>query len=131
MMSMDMNMDRIRRLKCQFCGSKLKRKLDAVTGNDKVVGYSLMCCNCGHIDNFALSSSVIPMYLCGQRGEVEKINIKCPFFEDGYSVDKKDLLTDCKNISCPYRPSFEKEDTSSDLVAAATDTSMTIERKYQ
>lgn len=124
-MSVDMNMDRIRRWKCVFCGSKLKRKLDAVvSGNKKTIGYSLMCCNCGHIDHFALSPSAIPMYICGQRGEVDKINISCPLSEDD--------LKFCNNTKCTYRPKFEENNSQSSSIAPdATKNSMVVERKYQ
>lgn len=123
-MSVDMNMDRIRRWKCAFCGSKLKRKLDAVTGSGKQIGYSLMCCNCGHIDHFALSSSAIPMYVCGERGEVNKIDITCPLSEDD--------LKFCNKTKCPYRPKCEEKTPSSSSIAEdATKNSMVVERKYQ
>lgn len=123
-MSVDMNMDRIRRWKCVFCGSKLKRKLDAVvSGSGRLIGYSLMCCNCGHIDHFALSPSAIPMYICGERGEVDKINIFCPLTDDE--------LKFCGNKKCPYRPNQEEKPQSSSIGTDATKNNMVVERKYQ
>lgn len=100
-MSEMMTMDRINRWKCVFCGSNLKRKLDATTGSGKVIGYSLMCCNCGHVDNFALSTAAIPMYTCGEKGEVETINIKCPLSEKEVEF--------CMHKNCAYRPHPDKE----------------------
>lgn len=119
-----MDMDRVRRWKCLYCGSKLKRKLDVVDTNNKIIGYSLMCCNCGHLDNFALSSSALPMFICGQHGSVSKINIKCPL--------SNDELQFCKNFRCNYRPGWKGGEPKEPAVSKeiAKD-SLTMIRKYE
>lgn len=123
-MSVEMNMDRIRRWKCSFCGSKEKRKIDAITGDNNIIGYSLSCCNCGHIDNFAISPSAIPMYVCGQKGNVKEIRITCALSDDDIDF--------CKNTKCPHRPIKEKmQQKSPQIIQDTAKNDMVIERKYQ
>lgn len=120
-----MDNDRIRRWKCLFCGSTNKRKLDTVTTTDKVNGYSLMCCNCGHLDNFALDSSAIPMFVCGQNNNVKEIKVSCALSDDDTKF--------CKNMKCPYRPGKKKQSTnaSPSITKDNTTNDMVITRKYQ
>lgn len=123
-MSVEMNMDRIRKWKCVFCGSKEKRKLDTVTKDGKINGYSLMCCNCGHIDSFALDSSAIPMFVCGQSANVKEIKVSCALSNDEIQF--------CKNSNCVYRPGYKQSTTGSPSIKSDnTKNDMVIERKYQ
>lgn len=124
-MSVKMDMDRIRRWKCLFCGSTEKRKLDTVRQDGKVIGHSLMCCNCGHIDNFALDSSAIPMFICGKSNNVKEIKISCTLSDED--------LKFCKRLKCPYRPDqiVQSTNKSPSVVPDNTKNDMVIERKYQ
>lgn len=51
-----MDMDRITKWKCLYCGSKLKRKVDVSKSDTGApLSYSLCCCSCGHVANFAIT----------------------------------------------------------------------------
>ena len=47
----ELAMMEIFREKCQFCGCKNKLMTD-ITSKGQIVGYTIRCCNCGHVDTF-------------------------------------------------------------------------------
>lgn len=126
-MSVKMDEDRIKRWKCLFCGSTSKRKADAIRTDGEIIGYSIMCCNCGHLDNFATQpSKALPMFICGVKNDVKEIKITCALDDDSVEF--------CKNKKCIYRPSKEKESTNKSPSITTDNTKnsdMVIERKYQ
>ena len=123
----DMNIDRIRRWKCLFCGSRQKRKIEIKDRYGKRAGYSLLCCNCGHIDNFALSPTGISVYVCGKESLINNVDIKCPFDLDDISF--------CKNVKCSYRPKPKEitsaQKDSSDITLSKTVLPDTQEHKLK
>jgi hypothetical protein len=73
-----MDEDRIIKTQCSFCGSRLKKiaEIRSKVDND-MIGYSLICCNCGHVDNFALDTSAIPIYTIGMRDNIKVFDLRC------------------------------------------------------
>ena len=95
----EMNMDRINRWKCLLCGSKLKKIIDLKDSKDMVIGYSLHCCNCGHLDNFALNMKAIDT-MTGYEGKANDRVISC-----GVSIHNIDA---CAFKECPFRKKENK-----------------------
>lgn len=95
----DMTEDRINRWKCLFCGSKLKKNIECLNGNGNIIGYSLHCCNCGSLNNFALDGNAIDSMI-GYGNKIARRTIKC-----AVSIDD---IGNCKYEDCPFRP--KKED---------------------
>ena len=94
-----MNMDRINRWKCLLCGSKLKKIIDLKDAKDMVIGYSLHCCNCGHLDNVALNMKAIDT-MTGYEGKANDRVISC-----GVSIHNIDA---CAFKECPFRKKENK-----------------------
>lgn len=92
----DMNTDRINRWKCLICGSRQKKVIDLIGNTNKKIGYSMLCCNCGHVDQFALTMNGITSMICGDESKVSNVNIYCGLNEDD--------LKYCPNLECPQRP---------------------------
>lgn len=93
----DMNPTRIQKWKCLFCGSRRKRKVDVLNVSNRVIGFSLVCCGCGHVDNFSLSQESIEMYVCGIEVNADSMKIYCPF-------TAKSVKQYCNKENCKYRP---------------------------
>jgi hypothetical protein len=80
-----MGEDRIIKTQCIFCGSRLKKIAEIHSKvNNEIMGYSLICCNCGHVDNFALDDSAIPVYTIGMRDNIKLFDLRC-----GIPIDSK------------------------------------------
>jgi hypothetical protein len=80
-----MDEDRITKTQCNFCGSRLKKIAEIHSkANNEIIGYSLICCNCGHVDNFALDTSAIPIYTIGMRDNIKMFDLRC-----GIPIDSK------------------------------------------
>lgn len=105
----EMNDDRINRWKCLFCGSKLKKviSLKNKTGTGDIVGYSLHCCNCGHIDNFAFDLKGIDTMI-GYDNRADSRSIEC-------GVCGKELES-CNFKECHFR----KEKQNKDIIEEKT-----------
>lgn len=97
----EMNDDRINSLQCDFCGSRQKKKISFIGINGKRIGYSILCCNCGHIDSFAHTASGLAALTIGDNHKVSDTKIVC-------GMKLKDVEF-CNNISCPYRPMPEED----------------------
>lgn len=93
----DMNPTRIQKWKCLFCGSRRKRKVDVLNASNRVIGFSMVCCGCGHVDNFSLSQESIEMNVCGIEANADSMKIYCPF-------TAKSVNQYCNNEKCKYRP---------------------------
>lgn len=125
-----MNKHRIQNWKCLQCGSRMKRRIDVIGSSGSLIGYSLLCCNCGHLDNFALNTAAIEMFVCGNEAKAEKMHIYCPFSEndvDGY----------CNNKKCKYRPTSTitnksniSESKASSIKPVSTTPLMVERKKY-
>ena len=90
-----MDMDRVSKWKCIFCGSKLKMKADALGNTSgKMISYSLICCHCGHVDTFAITKGGIAVAVAGAQ-RVGEVKLSC-----GCSYNEKRF---CKNFDCEYR----------------------------
>ena len=59
---------------CDWCGCKNKLKTDYGMKGQEPVGFTLRCCNCGHMDMFNRNYSR-PMDLYNLRYEV--LNMRC------------------------------------------------------
>ena len=93
--------DRISRWKCLVCGSKQKKIIDAITKSGKKAGFSLHCCNCGHIDQFALTTTGIDLFCAGNSDNIAGKEIHC-------GVLLQDIEC-CGHKSCTFRPLSPKE----------------------
>lgn len=91
--------------------------------NGKKIGYSLMCCNCGNISNFALSTPGVEVFTCGVESKVDRIQINC-------TLPPEDLQF-CKNLNCKYRPKCNKEENKQPSVVPNTTETIVTEKKYQ
>lgn len=110
-MAVDVNEDRINRWKCLTCGSKHKKIINHIRKSDKKhVGYTLFCCNCGHLETFAWTVNAAIEMSGENLNSLKTGEIKCGLLE-------KDLVN-CENYSCPYRPK-EKEKGPSKTVRTA------------
>lgn len=94
MVSMDD--ERINRWKCQFCGSRQKKRIDIIGQNNRKIGFALHCCNCGHIDNFGMTSAALNLMVGSDSSKAKSLDTKCGVF-------LKDI-TCCPAMKCPYRP---------------------------
>ena len=96
-MAENVNADRINRWKCLICGSKHKKIINHYRESDgKQIGYTLFCCNCGHVDHFAWTVNAA-RNMCGEDNHViGRSDVKCGLYE-------KDLVN-CEFLECPYRP---------------------------
>ena len=119
-----MDNDRIRRWKCLICGSKQKRRIDIKGNTGKLISYSLLCCNCGHLDTFALNTSAIDVVLCGNESKVGSVDMYCPLLLEDMSF--------CTNTKCKYRPKPEdtEETDKKSSVGVAPSELLSKERKY-
>lgn len=94
-MSIKMDADRISKWKCLFCGSRYKKVVHAMK-NEIEQGFSVVCCECGHTDNFVSQFDAIPMYTVGLNGgRVSDLKITC-------GCSDYDRGT-CKNRECSCR----------------------------
>jgi hypothetical protein len=100
-MSLKMDDDRIARWKCLVCGSKQKKIIEFSGKNGKKNGYSLYCCNCGHIDNFAWTLAAANAVSGVDNGAITESRVKC-------GVPFKDI-EHCRFHQCKYRPGPDKE----------------------
>ena len=100
-----MDNDRIARWKCLMCGSRQKKIIDLIDTNNKHAGYSIMCCNCGHIDSFAYNYNGVVVATTGDTKRLKKINIYC-----GYDYKE---LQHCTAHNCNYRPKRPPMDSNS------------------
>ena len=105
-----MDEDRISRWKCLCCGSKQKKVIDHLNYSNKKIGYTLHCCNCGHIDNFALTAAAIDLMTRANAGKLETSCTDCGLME-------RDLYT-CPAVTCKYRKKFEKAEEKVEEPAA-------------
>ena len=105
-----MDEDRISRWKCIFCGSRQKKIIEHFSTANKKIGYTLHCCNCGHIDNFALTAAAIELMTQANSGRLGNSCTTCGLLE-------KDLYT-CPAVTCKYRKKFEKEEEKMEEPAA-------------
>lgn len=103
-----MDEDRISRWKCLCCGSKQKKVIDHLNYSNKKIGYTLHCCNCGHIDNFALTSAAIELMT---RANAEKLRLSCT----RCGLLERDLYT-CPAVTCKYRKKHEEEEEAVETV---------------
>lgn len=96
-MALEVNEDRINRWKCLICGSKHKKVIKHFRESDGVqIGYTLFCCNCGHLDPFAWTVNAA-RDMCGENiGVIGRSEVTC-------GLDEKDLVN-CEKKNCPYRP---------------------------
>lgn len=99
-MALRMDRTRVEELKCEFCGSKHKKVVKSYknAGDEHPLGYSLVCCSCGHVNNFAVQYEAIPLYCGAVNGSV---SIKSVVMECG-ACSK--LLDECPIENCPARP---------------------------
>lgn len=72
----EMSVDRIEKWQCIFCGSRSK-KIGEILSGKNVIGRSLICCNCGHVENFAVDVNAIPIYMGVQSRGISGVNITC------------------------------------------------------
>lgn len=98
---MNMTTDRINRWKCIFCGSKLKKIIECSNMSGNNIGYSLHCCNCGSLNNFAFDGNAIDSMI-GYSNKIAKRTIKC-------AVCMEDI-SNCKYEDCPFRPKENNQD---------------------
>lgn len=90
--------ERITRYKCNFCGERRKKLVELSDKQDAIIGYSSVCCNCGHIEHFALTYESIPVYAAGlKEGRIKNVNITC-------GTDINDVSRFCNETGCPCRP---------------------------
>lgn len=96
-MSLDVNADRINKWKCLLCGSKHKKIIKHFRKSDDAqIGYTLFCCNCGHLDHFAWTVAAAKN-MCGEENDtIGKSEVVCGIYE-------KDLVH-CPKKNCIYRP---------------------------
>lgn len=122
----NMDKDRINRWKCLICGSTQKKKIDLIGISNNEIGYSLLCCNCGHVDSFALTSSAVSAMICGDESKVAKTKITCGAGSSNMKF--------CLNKKCPYRiKKDEKKDKQGSIDPVPnplTDDVGLIPRKY-
>lgn len=97
-----MDEDRISRWKCLCCGSRQKKVIEHFSTANKKIGYTLHCCNCGHIDNFALTAAAIDLMA---RANAAKLGTSCT----DCGLLERDLYT-CPAVACKYRKKFEKSE---------------------
>ena len=110
-----MDEDRISRWKCIFCGSRQKKIIEHFSTANKKIGYTLHCCNCGHIDNFALTAAAIDLMTRANTGKLGTSCTDCGLLE-------RDLYT-CPATTCKYRKKFEKTE---ELVITPTPVQQTV-----
>ena len=92
---MKMDTDRIEKWKCLICGSR-RKKISAALKDGTEVGFSMVCCECGHVDNFVTDNTAIPAFTIGlSSGRISDIEIRC-----GSSAYDKDS---CSNTGCSCR----------------------------
>ena len=105
-----MDEDRISRWKCLCCGSKQKKVIEHFNSANKKIGYTLHCCNCGHIDNFALTAAAIDLMT---RANTAKLGTSCT----DCGLLERDLYT-CPAVNCKYRKKFDKSEDKMEEPAA-------------
>lgn len=89
---MKMDAERIAKWKCLICGSK-KKKVSTASKNGNKVGFSMICCECGHVDSFATDAGAIPAFTIGlSSGKISDVEISCGCTE----YDRKT----CENHDC-------------------------------
>ena len=96
-MSREFTKSEIIRHKCSICGIKNKLFTE-LTYDDKFIGYSLTCCNCGHSDTFIINDNHISSHLYTKGREVciqvtTCKNKKCPYYGK-YSLHQSSLMID-------------------------------------
>ena len=96
--------NRIGKWKCAFCGSRFKKLIHIEGSNNKSngndIGYSMACCHCGHVENFALTYDAIPVFVAGlKEGRVTGLNIEC-------GIDADEVRRFCKHHCCECRPTL-------------------------
>lgn len=98
-MAVKMDASRISKWQCIFCGSRNKKIATATkrgeTREGTEVGFSMICCSCGHVDNFATAFEGIPVYAVGSNGDLTKFNVACGCPETVNST--------CEDMACPCR----------------------------
>lgn len=98
--------ERITRYKCTFCGDRRKKLVKLTDAQNIIIGYSAICCNCGHVEHFALTYESIPIYAAGlKEGRVKNVSIAC-----GTNID--DVTRYCEAKNCPCRPQIPPEKPS-------------------
>ena len=104
-MALDVDSDRINRWKCLICGSKHKKVIKHFRKSDEMqIGYTLFCCNCGHLDHFSWTVNAA-RDMCGENiGVIGKSEVVC-------GLDEKDLVN-CEKKDCPYRPDIKPKGPS-------------------
>lgn len=96
MQEVRMDQDRIRRWKCLCCGTTRKKMLMSKNMNGQMIGYGLLCCNCGHVEQFAMTLGCATAALGGNNNYISKVDVKCALTLDDMRL--------CNSNSCPYRP---------------------------
>ena len=94
-MRAEMTERRIGNWACPYCGSRIKKKVILRDQIGKEVGYSLVCCNCGHVENFAANESGVSVFVAGDNHMIKKISMGCA----------KGEFVECEfKEKCPYNP---------------------------
>lgn len=95
-MPLKMDAERVAKWKCLLCGSKLKRTVTAFKNNTKM-GFSMVCCSCGHTDNFVTNLDAIPIYTVGAGAgdRLTEIKIACGCSESDANI--------CDQTTCPCK----------------------------
>lgn len=93
---MKMDEERIEKWKCEFCGDRHK-KVAYMSKNGKRTGFSMVCCGCGNVNNFALTHDAIPTFAIGINPAqiISDIEIVC-------GCSEYDIST-CTNNNCECR----------------------------
>lgn len=95
---MKMDKERIEKWKCLMCGDRHK-KVANISKDGNKTGFSVVCCGCGHIDNYVETHDAIPTFAIGiNAGQVvSDVEIVC-------GCSEYDLST-CTNKTCECRNS--------------------------
>jgi hypothetical protein len=94
-LAIEMNEDQIVKWKCAACGSRLKKVVDIFNANKKKIGYSIFCCECGHIENFAWTIGLAKTMSGLDTNVVDTCTIRCGMNEE--------TLKHCRDHCCDYR----------------------------
>ena len=76
-MRMEMTSNRIGNWACPYCGARIKKKVILKNQTGAEIGYSLVCCNCGHVENFAADEEGISVFVAGDNVSVKRLIMGC------------------------------------------------------
>ena len=117
---LDMNKDRISKIKCYFCGKREKKVVVCINNMDKKVCKHLVCCGCGNVATFVENDSMIQPTLmnnykiygayCGKGSNCTNTN--CQFNENKKEppvIKHQQIPVKTDNVKSVYKDNIERK----------------------